>query len=462
MNLYAPTDPNTLGLQEGLFALLLAELCLIGLVIGLHVARQHRPQNSQRTWLDALSDLVLPHDPAQATLTLRFLVGAANAVIGVLALNYGVTQGVIEPKGCGWLTLTAQLYIVWLYAMLRSGWNRRLSDPSMAEWQLMACVAFLAWGYVLGGVGRPIALLLLFIFLLFNMFTSTMQVLLRASVFSALAFGAAMAHVAIKEPMLPGLDVAYGTAKLQAVYFCVVLVMLVSICLMVNFLTQLRAKSSRRKAELADALARIQDLAMRDELTGLFNRRHMLELLNNEKHRSIRAERAFCIALVDVDHFKSINDTHGHGVGDEVLAGIAGVISGGLRETDVVARWGGEEFLIMFTDTDANSAELVLSRIQMMLAATTVSPQVGELHVTFSAGLTRYAPEEMLTRTIDRADRALYMAKTAGRNRVIQLEAGAPEGNPNPPRRAPAGSGALEHRHAFDVGGMRKHVNRPA
>jgi diguanylate cyclase (GGDEF)-like protein len=243
------------------------------------------------------------------------------------------------------------------------------------------------------------------------------------------------------------------------------LVMLVSICLMVNFLTQLRAKSSRRKTELAEALARIQDLAMRDELTGLFNRRHMLELLNNEKHRSIRAERSFCIALIDVDHFKAVNDTHGHGVGDEVLSSVAEVISGGLRETDVVARWGGEEFLIMFTDTDDVGAELVLSRMQTMLAASSVSRQVAGLQVTFSAGLTRYDPEEMLTRTIDRADRALYMAKAAGRNRVVRFDAkGALPHVPASTTGAGSAkrSGPLENRHAFDMGRMREHVHRPA
>src|SRR5690606_26254633 len=414
--------------------------------------------------LDTLHDLALTTDPRQVTLILRFAVGAFNAVIGVLALNYGAMHGAIEPEGCQWLSATALAVVAALFAVLRSGRNQTFADPSMAEPQLLACVGFLARGYVLGGVGRPIALLLLFVFLLFNMFTSTMQVLIRASVFAALAFGAAMAYVSMQEPIVVVPGGPQPMYKLQLVYFGVLVVMLVSICLMVNFLNHLRAKSSRRKMELGEALARIQDLAMRDELTGLFNRRHMLELLNNEKHRSIRSGRSCCIGLIDVDHFKAVNDTHGHNVGDEVLAAVASVISGGLRETDVVARWGGEEFLVMFPDTDSGSAEGVLKRMQLALAAAVMSPQVPQLKVTFSAGVTRYEAEEMLTRTIDRADRALYAAKDAGRNRVVRFDPG--QAGPDVPGATGPGasrpSGALENRHAFDMGGMGKHVHRPA
>lgn len=434
---------------------------LIMMVAGLAVLIQRRTM-SLRDWpvLGPLADLVLSTDPKQTVLLLRYLVGAANSVAGVAALNYGVAEGVISPRGCQWLTGAALVMAIVFYGIMRSGLNQRLPDPSMAGYQINCAVLFLAWGYVLGGPGGPIAMLLLFVFLLFSMFTSTTRTLIQASVIAALAFGAALLYVA----QLPENANSY-IAKLQLVYFCVLLFMLVSVCLMVSQLNRLRDKATRRKAELAEALARIQDLATRDELTGLFNRRHMLELLNNEKHRCIRSERRFCIALIDVDRFKSVNDTHGHGVGDEVLASVAGVITGGLRETDVVARWGGEEFLIMFTDTDCPTAELVLSRIQMMLSATMVSEAVPSLHVTFSAGLTHYDAEEMLTRTIDRADRGLYMAKAGGRNRVVRLEPEQADGAPAAlatGKPTTMSSVALENRHAFDVGGMGKHVHRPA
>ncbi len=390
---------------------------MIVIVAGLAALMQRRTNGltDGEPVLSFLSDLIVSKDPQQIVLILRYLVGSANAVAGVAALNYGASEGMIEGEGTGWLTISALVCTATFYAIMRSGLNQRFADPAMAGPQIICAELFLAWGYQLGGPASPIALLLLFVFLMFSMFTSTTRTLIQACVIAPLAFGTAMLNVAQASP--PGSYIP----KLQLLYFSVLIFMLVSVCLLVSQLNRIRESASRRKKELSEALARIQDLATRDELTGLFNRRHMLELLNTEKQRCIRKDRRFCIAMVDVDHFKSVNDRHGHVVGDEVLASVARVISSGLRETDVVARWGGEEFLIMFTDTDCQTAELVLSRIQMMLSASMVSQAVPSLHITFSAGLTHYDSDEVLTRTIDRADQGLYMAKTGGRNRVATV-----------------------------------------
>ena len=120
----------------------------------------------------------------------------------------------------------------------------------------------------------------------------------------------------------------------------------------------------------------INELATRDELTGLFNRRHMLEVLAAERLRVDRTKRPFCICVIDLDKFKVINDRHGHGVGDEALCAAAHTIASGLRDSDVVARWGGEEFLIMFTDTDCDAAAQVLERVRQDLSRRTVSATV--------------------------------------------------------------------------------------
>ncbi|MFT3856141.1 MAG: diguanylate cyclase [Aquabacterium sp.] len=408
MNLQSP--------HVGLSALLVACLGAAAAVIYAHVKSL---QGRERGWHALVRAAALSHDAKQATLTLRFLVGAINALIGVLALNYGAEVGVIDSAGCLWLTGFALTVTGGMYVALRSGWNRRLADPSMAAVQLIVCEAFLAWGYVLGGIGRPIALLLLFIFLLFNMFTSTMRVLIRACMAACLLFGTAMAYVAWQEPHIPGIEVPYVMAKLQVAYFCVMAVMLASLCLMVKFLTQIRARSSQRKAELTDALVRIQKLATRDDLTGMFNRRHMLELMDKERARCQRDGGTFSLALIDVDHFKSVNDTYGHGVGDEVLKAVSGVIFQALRDTDAVARWGGEEFLLMFVNTDLADAERGLLRIRTLLAQTAVSERHGALRITVSAGVTGHDPQEPLACAIDRADRALYAAKLSGRDRVL-------------------------------------------
>jgi diguanylate cyclase (GGDEF)-like protein len=398
-------------------------LMLVALLLGLLVSGLAALTNCRANWLHNwiklgwLGDFLLSKDPKQKSLCLRYMVGAINCIAGISALNFGVAIGVIDAQDCGALTTTALVALAAFYAVFRSGLNQRLADPSMMGPQMMLTVVFLAWGYAIGGPAKSVAMLLLFVTLLFSMFATNSRVLIRASVLTVVAFGTAMYLTAQSERNLPLAE------QIQLVYFCVLLIMLISVCLMVTQLTRLRAKSTQRKRELTEALARIRELATRDELTGLFNRRHMLELLNTERHRCKRTGRSFCVGLIDVDHFKSVNDRHGHGVGDEVLAAIGHTIEAGLRETDVVARWGGEEFLVMFTDTDCATAEMVLARIHKSLLQTTVSATVPEMRVSFSAGVTPYLNEEMLTRTIDRADRGLYSAKAAGRQRIMCMEA---------------------------------------
>ena len=123
------------------------------------------------------------------------------------------------------------------------------------------------------------------------------------------------------------------------------------------------------------------------------------------------------MALIDLDHFKKINDTHGHQAGDDVLTGFASAAQAALRETDVICRWGGEEFLVLLRDTDpALQGREALKRLRDNL---TNLRTPSDTAVTFSAGLALARTDEPAERTIERADRALYAAKTAGRNRDV-------------------------------------------
>jgi len=277
-------------------------------------------------------------------------------------------------------------------------------------------ILYLAWGYLIGGPARPLTLLSLVVILLFSMHTNTPRQLFRGCLLALLSFGAAMIAVASDA------DAAPNAAVMQLVYACVLLLALSSVCLLVYQMHQLRLETQERQQDLSEALDRIRELATHDELTGLINRRRMLELMNTEKHRTVRSGRNFCVAMIDIDHFKRVNDRLGHSAGDEVLSQVASTISDGLRETDIVARWGGEEFLVLFTDTNDEAAEKVLLRIQDALAQTTVTQADPSLRVTVSAGVGNHLRGEPLTRSIDRADKALYAAKAAGRNRVLRAE----------------------------------------
>jgi diguanylate cyclase (GGDEF)-like protein len=374
------------------------------------------PASGARAWLRSTSCALLSAHPRQRMHCLHFLVGVAACMTGLSALQFGVGLGIVEPSQANWLTGTALLYCIGTYGLLRSAWGRQVSDRALLNWHLHVCLVFMAWGYVIGGEGRPVALLLLLLMLSFNAFLADAALMRRLGLTTIVLFGLAMARVAINEE-----GSQLGPA-LQLVYFVVLVVMLLCLTIMIQQLDNLRRKSRARKQELQLALSRIGEMATRDELTGLFNRRHMLEWLHTEKQRCQRQGRSFCLGLIDLDHFKNINDCHGHAVGDEALTHAAHALAKGLRETDLIARWGGEEFLVVFTDTDCATAQVVVDRIRQDMSRSMVSASVPDLSLSFSAGLTTFKPEELLTRAMDRADRALYLAKAGGRARTLVVE----------------------------------------
>jgi diguanylate cyclase (GGDEF)-like protein len=182
---------------------------------------------------------------------------------------------------------------------------------------------------------------------------------------------------------------------------------------------KLRVRLKTQKDELLAALDTIRTLATIDELTALTNRRHMNELLAQEERRREACGGPTCIAVLDIDFFKRINDRFGHATGDKVLRDFAQAARAELREGDVLARWGGEEFLLMLPDTSAGNARTVVERMRARVA--TLEPCDGLEHrISFSAGFSVWRPEETITDAVNRADQALYAAKAAGRNRVIE------------------------------------------
>ncbi len=165
----------------------------------------------------------------------------------------------------------------------------------------------------------------------------------------------------------------------------------------------------------------LRQLATHDALTGLFNRRYFFTLAERELERSQRYGHPLALLMLDLDHFKAINDSRGHQAGDQVLRAVAGIIQASLRQIDVVGRYGGEEFVVLLPETARMTAVAVARRLCTAVAAESVEVQGGRLSVTISIGVAvgfgdvALNLEEML----ERADRALYAAKATGRNRVV-------------------------------------------
>ncbi|BAL87093.1 putative serine/threonine protein kinase [Actinoplanes missouriensis 431] len=171
--------------------------------------------------------------------------------------------------------------------------------------------------------------------------------------------------------------------------------------------------------ENARLFSRVQELATTDELTGQHNRRHFYAIAGALVNTAVRHERQLAAAMLDIDKFKNINDTYGHGVGDEVIRTVAARVREKLRSSDVLGRYGGEEFAMVLPDHDGQ-AEALAERVREAVSAAPVPTQAGPVRVTISVGLARLEPgDASLDELLARADHALYRAKEAGRNRVI-------------------------------------------
>jgi two-component system cell cycle response regulator len=173
----------------------------------------------------------------------------------------------------------------------------------------------------------------------------------------------------------------------------------------------------------AASVKRLEELATTDGLTGCFNKRYFNEQLRAKLSAAERFERKLSLVITDIDHFKGVNDTYGHAAGDAVIRELGAILIRLKRETDVVARFGGEEFCILCEETGAEGAMQLAERVREELAATSFETELGKLQVTCSLGVATY-PEHAKTREalFEGADRALYRAKHGGRNRVDLAE----------------------------------------
>ena len=179
------------------------------------------------------------------------------------------------------------------------------------------------------------------------------------------------------------------------------------------------ALSEERLSTISELHEQLREQALHDPLTGLYNRRYLDEFFEREQSRALRDRLPLALALIDLDHFKQLNDSHGHLAGDEVLRAVAQHLEMNLRSTDAVFRIGGEEFLLILPGVDAAEASQRVESLREQLAGVRLPTRAGALQVTLSAGLALW-PEHghALDELLQAADAALYEAKHAGRNRL--------------------------------------------
>lgn len=373
-----------------------------------------------------VATLLLGQDKRQRVRATQVLLTLLlDAMLAAIA-GVGVWLGMLEGR-LAWLWAVFSLGgVLVFYALVRSGLNQRWfeSDPALTLPQGVFSVFSTVGAYLMCGPVRGASMLALAVTLSFGMFALKLRQVVGLSLFAVLLLGFAMAGAHRLWPQR-------YPAEEEVMHFLLMAVLLPSIAVLAGQLSTLRHKLRMHRVELEQALEQNRQLAIRDELTGLHNRRHVLELMQLEAQRAERSGRPLCLALLDIDHFKRVNDQHGHAQGDEVLRAFAACASVALRDTDTLGRWGGEEFIVMLPETPADAAVGVLSRVHRQIAELRFEAFDATLRVSFSAGIAVVQPGETLAAAIERADQAMYAAKQAGRDRSVLAKP------PSPSRVAP-------------------------
>lgn len=350
---------------------------------------------------------------ALRTQTFGVVFSTATYLLYGLITWYQVRVGLMRSD-IGWtLTLLALSFNFLAYLVVRNGWVLTGRDPGLARTQLLFGVAMMFAAYAALGPGASGLLVVMASHVVYSMFIMKPRQVWTLVGFTLSGLGVTMLACHWLWPE------RYDFA-VQANGFLYALLVMPLIALLAHRITSMTQRLKAQHLELQDALGRLHELATRDELTRTHNRRHITELLEIEQAQHRRMNLPLCVALIDIDLFKSVNDRHGHAVGDEVLRGFSQFARQQLRESDLLGRWGGEEFLVVLPNTSRASALLAMNRLQQRLAAVSSDIMPMGLRITFSAGVTELSSDEDIDHAIERADQAMYRAKTSGRAHSLE------------------------------------------
>ena len=357
--------------------------------------------------------IIPKNDPKQALRLSRFFISLGIYILN-LSLSYlAYLAGIMELKALYWNWIIILVFNIILYIIFRTGLNKRMKDPSLTSLQI--CIASLVVMYAIFFVyeARGILFSLYILILLFGIFRLDTRQFLGVSAFILLTYGIDifLLHVFRSQDIV---------LKIEIFQWLAMAVVLISVSFIGGNISSLRHELSNSRKKLRSSMITIQDMALHDDLTGFYNRRHLMELIETENNRSVRTGSVFSLAMMDLDKFKNVNDTFGHQAGDDVLITFSNIIRNVLRKTDFCGRYGGEEFLIVLTETDLKDARIFADRIRSCVEECLVLDLGSgrKFKVTVSIGLAEHLKNEGIDRTISRADEAMYKAKNNGRNRV--------------------------------------------
>ncbi|MBS7726285.1 GGDEF domain-containing protein [Pseudomonas lalucatii] len=300
------------------------------------------------------------------------------------------------------------------FILFRTGKNLRFRDPSLTEAQILVALVWLTLLLAAFDQGRGSLLVIYPLIMLFGVFQLQPRVFVRCALLAFFGFAGLN--------LFEAYSLRLADPAVAILQISVLAVVLVWLSLFASYVQALRRRMRQRRFALQahqdtlrGMMRQLEDLAATDELTGLFNRRHFLRLASRALE-ALEGGRHHGLALIDLDHFKRINDVHGHAAGDRVLQTFATVARACLRDGDILARYGGEEFVLLLPNTDCEQFAACCERLRDAFSrAEPMGVKVDDL--SLSVGMTLLTLHDDLDEALHRADQALYQAKRSGRNR---------------------------------------------
>lgn len=367
-------------------------------------------------------------DPEAGQLTDEIMVRGRRryraAVVGAVGVSYAIDvvclaffwwAGQVPPAVVLGYACAGLGHVVIFSTLHLSGLSDRSRAPHLTVWQMGFTIVVQLTAIAYAPQIKAFFLAVIFIIFSFGVMRLSMRATLLVWFLTCVAIGAVLAvfPAAVVTPSLaPGTPLEVAAVSVS---FGLVLLRCV---LITYYATSLRARMMRQTANLADQVQAVQELATHDRLTGALNRHAVSSILEDQIHLAKRKSAESAVAMIDVDQFKALNDRFGHLIGDAVLRQVVATFETCLRPTDKLARYGGDEFLLLMPYTSLTAARSVVERLRIAVAEFDWRTTAAGLKVSVSIGVTNVTAEDAVDGALTRADECLYQAKHAGRNQM--------------------------------------------
>jgi diguanylate cyclase (GGDEF)-like protein len=353
----------------------------------------------------AIFSILPKNDARQFTRLKRYFFAVASSLMVLFFIGVVHIYGYMELRGLQIAAGGMVFLFVVFYVLIRSGLNRQFRDPSLTTAQMISAIlVIMTAAYYTQSDARGVFLPVLLMIYYFGVYRLDHSQMNSVALFTIACYGMMMWLLYEFRPN--SLDL-----KLEPLRWWIFAVVALWFAQMSGHVRQLRRELALRKEA-------IEALLERDDLTGAGNRRFLTHMLDQEKSRADRTGTTFCLAMLDLDFFKRVNDSYGHQAGDTVLKVFTRVAQEELRLIDYFGRFGGEEFLLIMADTKIEGAQVKAERLRANVEKTQYRDIDASLTQTVSIGLAEYRAGEAIEKLLQRADRAMYRAKSNGRNRV--------------------------------------------